>query len=197
MSLSKQLRKSIIRERQALTALEIRTLSSQIHKQIDSSPLFLKSNRLAFYLPHQGEVDTIPLLQKALLMKKQCFLPVLHPIKHNRLLFVEYFHGDKLNKNNYGILEPHLTNREIVASWSLDIIFLPLVAFDEAGHRIGMGGGYYDRTLAFKKKKRQRSKPTLVGLAYEFQKNSQVPVANWDVSLEAAVTEKKIYSFHR
>jgi 5-formyltetrahydrofolate cyclo-ligase len=79
--------------------------------------------------------------------------------------------------------------------WSLDLVFVPLVAFDKEGHRLGMGGGYYDRTFAFKTKHSHLKGPKLIGLAHDFQLQSQLPVMPWDIPLNAVITEAAIYNF--
>ena len=90
-------------------------------------------------------------------------------------------------KNRFGIAEPVVEDELAIMPEQLDIIFLPLVAFDEHGTRLGMGGGYYDRTLA-------HHRPTLlIGAAYEFQRQAWIEREAWDVPLAAIITEQTIY----
>jgi 5-formyltetrahydrofolate cyclo-ligase len=83
-------------------------------------------------------------------------------------LFSIYEPDDVLKKNRFGILEPEINFKKIIPAWALDIVFTPLIAFDSEGNRLGMGGGFYDRTFSFLHNSK-RSHPHLIGLAYEFQ----------------------------
>ena len=75
----------------------------------------------------------------------------------------------------------------------MDLLFLPLVAFDTHGNRMGMGGGFYDRSLAFLQQKNGLKKPVLAGLAHEIQKVEQLLTQNWDIPLDFVITEKQLY----
>lgn len=79
----------------------------------------------------------------------------------------------------------------IAAPWTLDAIFMPLVGFDREGHRLGMGGGFYDRTLAFTRHW-PRAVPKLVGLGHHSQEVARLPVQPWDVSLHAIATDREV-----
>ena len=96
-------------------------------------------------------------------------------------------------KNKYGISEPKLDVRVVKTSATLDIIFTPLVAFDDAGRRLGMGGGYYDRTLS----KLDQNHTAVIGLAYDQQKITQVPSESWDVDLTAIITPNNNYFINK
>ena len=89
--------------------------------------------------------------------------------------------------NQFGIAEPKLDCSKVCPVQSLDIIFTPLVAFDSSGNRLGMGGGFYDRTLAACKARG----PALVGLAHQCQQSDALPHAPWDVPLHAIATPQK------
>lgn len=79
--------------------------------------------------------------------------------------------------------------------WGLDLIILPLVAFDLSGNRLGMGGGFYDRTLSFKHQRCHWKGPKLIGIAHELQRVDLLPVNDWDIPLDAVITEQKLYQF--
>ena len=101
-------------------------------------------------------------------------------------------------KNKYGILEPKLDVRSIVSVTDIDIIFTPLVAFDEFGNRLGMGGGFYDRTLAawyLEYQQNKQAKPMPIGLAHDCQKVKAIPIENWDIPLPKIITPSTIYHF--
>ena len=115
----------------------------------------------------------------------------MHPLKINRLHFAQYKDNSVLTTNRFGIFEPCLKQAKISPPWSLDLILMPLVGFDRSGNRLGMGGGVYDRTLAFMAKNNKPS-PQLVGLAYSFQEIAQISPQKWDIPVSRIITEKEI-----
>lgn len=88
----------------------------------------------------------------------------------------------RLKKGAFGIIEPGLSCPEIDLR-RLDLIFMPLVGVDKNMRRLGMGGGFYDRTLAFKQG-RPGLKPTLIGVAHQCQKVDTLPTNEWDIPLD-------------
>ncbi|MFP9005247.1 5-formyltetrahydrofolate cyclo-ligase, partial [Pseudomonas aeruginosa] len=78
-------------------------------------------------------------------------------------------------------------------AWALDLVLLPLVGFDEQGGRLGMGGGFYDRSLAYLARRKNGHKPTLIGLAHECQKVDRLALASWDIPLAGTVTDAGWY----
>lgn len=188
------LRQDILRQRLSLTQHQCHDAAHQAAKFLLHAPEFLHSHRIAFYLPVNNELDPSPLMVRAFNMKKHCYLPVLHPSQHNRLQFVAYKPDDELVTNRYGIQEPKINTQKLLSPAAFDLVLMPLVAFDLNGNRLGMGGGYYDRTFQFLKSRRDRNRPPhLVGLAYEFQKLEAIPTEDWDVPLHKIVTETQIY----
>lgn len=153
-------------------------------------PLFYKNQNIACYLARENEFDCKPIIEAIWQAKKNCFLPVL---LEQGLSFVSYQQGDPLYLNRYQILEPEPYEEKIIPSEELDLVFVPLVGFDLQGGRLGMGGGYYDRTFSFLKEK--TNKPYLVGLAYERQALLRIPTEKHDVILNAVLTEKQLYEF--
>lgn len=179
--------------RRSLSEADRMDASRAIALRLGSTHLFQRSGRIAFYYASDGEVDTFPLLRRAWSMGKRCYLPKLYRIKKRRLWFAAIEEGGKLASNRFGIPEPHLSARRMVDARSLDLIVMPLVAFDDGGNRIGMGGGFYDETLAFLNHRRAWQRPRLVGVAYEFQKVDSLHAYSWDVPLQAIVTEEAVY----
>jgi len=102
---------------------------------------------------------------------------------------MEYLPEDKLEPDCFGILEPIYNAKKCIAAEDLDLVIMPLTAFDFAGNRIGTGGGYYDRTFSFLKNKSGLHKPYLLGLAYSFQKIPKIESAEWDIKMNAVVTD--------
>lgn len=187
------LRQKLIEQRKSLDSSFREKTAKYIATYFGASPRFKKSQHIAFYNAVNGEADPSALLQLALDLKKICYLPVLDTAGKNTLHFVAYEKNTKLKPNRFGILEPVLQNKKFKPE-KLDLVFVPLVAFDVRGNRLGMGAGYYDRTFAFLLQ--HKTGPQLVGLAYEFQKLSEnLTPESWDISLDYAVTEKQIYRF--
>ncbi len=187
-----KLRRLMRRQRRALSAQQRRCASRKLERQLGRHPLFLNSRHIAFYLPNDGEMDLGPLIKRARAMGKHCYLPVLSPLYHNRLWFAPYHSDGKLQRNRFGIPEPALNWSHMRPAWSLDLILMPLVAFDSDGNRLGMGGGYYDRTLAYLTRRRHWRKPHLIGTAYSFQQVDALPHAAWDVPLQGISTESTV-----
>jgi 5-formyltetrahydrofolate cyclo-ligase len=142
---------------------------------------------VAFYLPNDGEIDARVLATALMQRGKRCYLPRLHLDGSHRVWFLRYRNGDALEKNHLGIPEPRMHAQRLPA-WALQVVLMPLVGFDRAGNRLGMGGGFYDRTFAF----RQRGhKPLLVGLAHSLQEIPSLAAQGWDIPLDMIVTEKE------
>lgn len=109
--------------------------------------------------------------------------------------FGRMFAGTPMTSNRYGIPEP--VDAKPLHARQLDLLLMPLVGFDLAGRRLGMGGGYYDATLAFLRHRRHWRKPRLVGVAFECQRVETLPHDPWDMPLDAVLTEKRLYRFDR
>lgn len=166
------------------------TLASHCQNQLN----FIRKSRVALYLANDGEIDTHPLIRKLQQRNIQCYLPVLHPTKKNSLWFCPYNAQTKMRKNRFGIMEPDFRKHPHVPPWTLSAALFPLVAFDQAGGRVGMGGGFYDRTFATAKpngiKLHQRTR--LIGLAHHFQELDKLPIEPWDVPLSAIAHDKGV-----
>jgi len=183
------IRRLVRDRRRSLSHQERHHLSALLATNITRTPLFRNSQTLALYLPNDGEVDLTAVAKTAWSMGKQCYLPVLSPLYHNRLWFAPYAPDTPLELNRFGIPEPAVNWRKMRPVWSLDLLLMPLVAFDNQGNRIGMGGGFYDRTLAYLSHRREWRKPHLIGTAFELQRFDALPNEPWDVPLEAVITE--------
>lgn len=181
-------------QRQALTPAQLDEHSQDLAKHLMANRLFQNSQHIALYLGNDGEIDPSYLIEAAWRQGKQTYLPVLGLRATNRLWFLPFAEQTPLIPNRFGIAEPqhHRRDRQFKPQ-RLDLVLMPLVAFDKQGNRLGMGGGFYDRTLAFLRTRRSWRKPRLIGLAYEFQCVDALPVQEWDVPLDAIATEKGIY----
>jgi len=194
MTSTASLRRSLRTARRSLSAAEQRRHAFRIARTIARHPAFLRARRIAAYWPTDGEMDPLPLLHLANARHKRCLLPVLRAHPKKKLWFADYRPGGPLKKNVYGIPEPRMRNRRIRLPFALDLLLLPLVAFDSECNRVGMGGGYYDRTLAYLRHREHWRRPLLVGVAHECQRVNRLEANPWDVPLDLVVTEQRIYS---
>ncbi len=128
-----------------------------------------------------GEIDLTPTIKKAWSQGKTCYLPV---VQDQRLIFVNYTPTSVMQKNAFGILEP--VSGGLISPAALDLVIVPLVAFDKHGHRIGMGGGYYDRTFAGADSLRHSF---LMGVAHRCQQIHDIRPEPWDVALDLVLTD--------
>ena len=188
-----ELRRQMRTQRARLSPAEQARAARHVAQCITRSALFQRSQHIACYLPQRGELDPTPLIQHIWTMRKTCYLPVLSPLPGGRLWFVPYRQGDPLTANRFGILEPCLSTAHRAPPWALDLVLTPLVAFDAQGNRLGMGGGFYDKTFSFLRQRHHRYKPRLVGLAYDFQRVATLQHFPWDVPLQAIATELRLY----
>ena len=189
-----QIRKSIRQQRRSLSGLEQKHHQQVVLKHILTTGLLRRHKRIAIYLDSDGELATDQIISQLLHMKKQVYLPVLFPFAKNKLLFFPYTKKTRLIKNRFDIEQPRFFRRRITTA-SLNLIFMPLVAFDEQGNRIGMGGGFYDRTLSHCKTQHKSKLPILIGLAHELQKVNNIEKRSWDIPLDGLITEKKIRKY--
>ncbi len=166
--------------------------SHALCQHISRQKHYRNSNRIACYIANDGEIDPNPLIEHAWFTNKKVYLPILSPLK-NSLYFAPYEAGRRLKLNRYNIPEPVCQPSEWLRASQLDLLLLPLVAFDANGNRIGMGGGFYDRTLAYLQHRRYWRKPILAGLAHEIQKVGQLKTQSWDIPLDYIITEKQVY----
>ncbi|MDO8954204.1 MAG: 5-formyltetrahydrofolate cyclo-ligase [Gammaproteobacteria bacterium] len=147
---------------------------------------------IAAYLSHNNEMDLKPLIEALWEQGKTCYLPLLHPFHTNELWFQPFHALTRLIPNRYGILEPEFEANTIAAAWELDIILMPLIAFDIKGNRLGMGAGCYDKSLAFAQ---SAPSPLLIGCAYQFQCLTELAIETWDIPMNKVITEQQHYEF--
>lgn len=192
--LKKGKRSALKIKRKALTRTYQRQKAQEMMRHFTKHPIFLRSRRIAAYWPVEGEMDPRFVLEKAWERNKKCYLPILHPFEPKRLLFSEYKSNDRLHRNRFGLLEPHLNVCTLMNPWTLDIVLVPLLAFDHHGHRLGRGAGFYDYTFSFLKHGIKRH-PMLIGLGYEFQRAETLPHHPWDITLCGILTDKGLTLF--
>lgn len=178
-TLRNQLRQQIRKTRANLTALQQQQAEDSITQQALALIEERNAQHIALYISFDGEISTEKLIKILWMQGKQVYLPVLHPFNPNHLLFLRYLPETPMLKNKFGILEPKLNVQNVLPLKELDILFTPLVAFDKQGNRLGMGGGFYDRTL----QNWRNSSFIPVGLAHQCQQVEQLPTEVWDVPL--------------
>lgn len=189
------LRRRLRAARRTLSPTEQRRHAQALARSLGKHTIFLRACRVGAYRSTNGELDPFPLLQQVPTRRKRCFLPALRAYPQRKLRFLEYRPGDPLAHNRFGIPEPRLRNRRIRLPWTLDLLLVPLVGFDARCNRLGMGGGgYYDRTLAYLRRRRHWRRPRLIGIAHECQRVEALTPNPWDVPLDTIVTEARIYS---
>lgn len=186
-----EIRQHVRHLRRALSAAQQEQAADLLAEHaINFAPVTAARN-IALFLSVDGELNTRPLIAKLWQLKKRVFLPVLHPFSPGNLLFIRYTPETLLVTNKLGIPEPPLDIRQMAILDDLDVMMVPLVAFDRAGQRLGMGGGFYDRTLQHW----QQHGFLPVGLAHDCQRVDKLPVEAWDVPLPAIMTPSKLWQW--
>ncbi|MFO3148420.1 5-formyltetrahydrofolate cyclo-ligase, partial [Legionella pneumophila serogroup 1] len=178
--------RNTIKQVRSKLSVSYRTASSnQICTRIRSLEQYRQAKRIALYFAVNGEVDLTFLWKSAPLQGKYCYFPVLN--NDSTLSFLPATPSTPFKTNKYDIPEPDVDIELALPVDELDLIIMPLVAFDAHCTRLGMGSGYYDRTLA------NKSKAHLLGVAYQFQRVDYIEPRPWDVPLDAVITQKAIY----
>ena len=184
-----QIRQQIRQRRRALTPEQQTQFALQAADRMMAYPPVLLAQTVAVFLSFDGELDTRPLIDQLWRAGKRVYLPVLHPFSPGNLLFLHYHPSSDLVVNRLNIREPKLDVRDVLPLSQLDVLVTPLVAFDAAGQRLGMGGGFYDRTL--QNWRQHRLQP--VGYAHDCQQVDALPTEQWDIPLPAVITPSKTW----
>jgi 5-formyltetrahydrofolate cyclo-ligase len=181
---SAALRRRFRGRRRSLTAKEQRRHATAVTRYFLASGLCLRGRTIGLYLANDGEVDLSALFTRLLRMRRRVALPVVHG--NGSMSFRRCRANTPLVPNRYGIPQPTRL-APTISPLALDVLLLPLVAFDAAGTRLGMGAGYYDRYLG---RVPVALRPLLVGVAHELQRSSDpLPRNRWDVPLDGVLTE--------
>jgi len=191
-----ELRALMRQKRRNLTSQQQKLASIGCLEQIIAHPILKNCQQIALYLQNDGELSTQPIIQYCWANHINVYLPGLLANKPGFLEFIRFSSDSKMKTNRFGIAEPVVQHAATISPSQLDIIFLPLVAFDVKGSRLGMGGGFYDRTLGEIEK--AVSKPMKIGLAHDFQQHPCLDTNPWDQPLDAIITPKRwISTNHR
>ncbi|KGA31623.1 5-formyltetrahydrofolate cyclo-ligase [Pectobacterium odoriferum] len=181
-----QIRLAVRQQRRLLTPEQQSRFAQQASERVMAHPKIIRADSVAVFLSFDGELDTSPLIQQLWQQEKRVYLPVLHPFRTGYLLFLRYARDTELVRNRLKIMEPCLDVRHVLPLPQLDVLLTPLVAFDYQGQRLGMGGGFYDRTLQYRNYTSRGPYP--IGLAHDCQQVDALPVESWDIPLPEIIT---------
>ncbi len=183
------LRQQLRARRRELSPRQQRQAAERLAKALECWRPFQQAQRVAVYLPNDGELDPGLLTRTCWASGKQVYLPALRGFGPPLLWFLPYHPGQRLQANRFGIPEPWPQTRP-ARPRQLDMVLTPLVGFDATGNRLGMGGGFYDRSFAFLNRHPRWRRPALVGVAHAFQQVPALPAQPWDVPLIAVATDR-------
>lgn len=185
-----QLRRQLRAARRSLSLHEQKLASRRLCARLTLAAEIQRARSIGIYWPMDGEIDPRPLLAR--FPHKRFYLPALPRSARAEMTFL-HWRGTALRyRNRYGIPEPIVRRSETREPSRLDLVLLPLVAFDPSGARLGMGAGYYDRTFAFKRR-HPGNGPKLVGIAHQLQCVNNLPVESWDIPLALVATDQQLY----
>jgi len=189
----RELRQQLAARRRALTPAQRITAAQGLRYSLEQLPEYHTDARVAGYWACDGELP-LNLVIPPLAARDQCFLlPTLG--EDGQLRFAPWAAGEPVQPNRYGIPEP-VTPRDWLAPFQLDLVLVPLLGFDRHGHRLGYGGGWYDRSFAFLNEQARPTEPLLVGIAYDFQELPAIEPEPWDVQLDFIATDRELIDCH-
>lgn len=181
-----RLRRQLRAARRALSPRQQSAAARQLASRLAALPALKSARRIALYWPMDGEIDPRLLRRHPRLRRHAFYLPRLCPWPALTLRFARWTPGMRLHRNRFGIPEP--AGRASLPARAMDVVLMPLTGFDARGNRLGMGGGFYDRTLAFARHGGPR--PLRVGVAHACQQLPALPAAPWDVPVHRVVTDR-------
>lgn len=187
------LRKQVRTLRNQLSKAEQQFAADKLVKMLVKHTKIQSGDKVAVYLANDGELDPMPFIEHCWQQNKQVYLPVIHPFSRDHLLFLRYRPTSPMMANKFGILEPILSVSDVCPVEQLDVLITPLVAFDQSGGRLGMGGGFYDRTLSrwYQHFLAQKSTMHPIAIAHDCQQVEKVPMASWDVPIPEIITPSR------
>jgi 5-formyltetrahydrofolate cyclo-ligase len=183
--MKKDIRCTILKKRGRMPLSEVLEKSKLIKEQVFHMKEFKKAKTILFYVSNDNEVCTHEMIKESLGMKKQVIVPKTD-MNNRTIICSSLTRWDDLLSGAYNILEPRQECVNEVPPELIDLMFIPGVAFDCDGNRIGHGMGYYDRLLQ-KKMSAHR-----LGLAFELQIVESISIEKHDVKVEKIVTEERI-----
>lgn len=184
------LRAELRSRREALSASERIAAANGLVAQLERIPEFLTDRRIAGYWAIGGELPLLGVMPGLRARDQIYHLPVAGADR--RLRFAPWRPGVEIVPNRYGIPEPVVAEADLLSPSQIDVVLLPLLGFDRRGHRLGFGGGYYDRSFEFLRERSDVGKPVLVGVGYAMQEVEAIDAMPWDVSLDYVATEREL-----
>lgn len=189
-----QIRSQLQHQRRQVSVQQRKQAAQQIVRHALSGGLLQRYAHIGIYLPHGSEIDTLPLLNCILSLGKATYLPMLPVGRGKRLWFNRIDVSNHWTINRFGI--PENWGHKSVRAQQLDLLFMPLVGYDDKGYRIGMGGGYYDASLAFLRRRKFWRRPYLVGVAFANQHIAGELMHDvWDIPLNAILNNQELHHF--
>ena len=179
MLTKKQIREEIKKKRLLLPIEEVRTKSEKVIERLRET-LPHEAETFMFYAPLKKEVDLLPLVEEFLFSGKRVIFP---KVSGKDILPIEVFSLKELCSGYCSILEPPPNYSRIVRT--IDVVFVPGIAFDFSCFRIGYGGGFYDRFLA------KHGVGTKIGICFDFQIVEKIPHDPFDFPMDVVVSEKR------
>jgi 5-formyltetrahydrofolate cyclo-ligase len=189
----RELRRQLAEQRRALAPAQRIAAAQGLRRSLDQLPEYLTDARVAGYWAHDGELPLNLIIPPLATRGQQFLLPVIGP--NHQLRFAPWRSGEAVEPNRFGIPEP-AEPKELLEPFQLDLVLLPLTAFDRRGNRLGTGGGYYDRAFAFLNEQVRPTEPLLVGIAYAFQELPEIDEEPWDVPLDFIATDRELIDCH-
>ncbi len=189
------IRRTVRRQRMALSPRERTERATLIAHVLRQSHWLRPGKKIAAYLASRGEVDLTPVMRLALKLRCDLYVPRVLSQHTVQMQFVRIYSLSDLKPGAFGIDEPLHHHRQIIKAIDLDVVLMPLVAFDRHGTRLGMGKGFYDRCFARLAGPQRWRKPRLIGIGYDFQQVAALERRSWDVPLDAAITDRGIHRF--
>ncbi len=184
----KDLRKKQFLIRKQLFSSINEVFNKHLFKEFLQKINFDNINVVSSFISINSEINTHDLNNYILNNNKKLCLPVVSK-KHDYLIFRNFTNENDLVDGFMNIKEPSITCETMTP----ELLFIPCLAFDRLGYRLGYGGGYYDKTLNYLK--RNKKNFLSIGYAYDGQKVSEVPIDKFDIKLDYVITEKKYYAF--
>ena len=178
------LRRELRARRRSLPAATRIDAANALAAHLLALPFAPSSGHVAGYWAMDGEIG-LHAWQMQLPESVAYCLPVLH--EERQLLFAPWRPGEALVTNRYGIPEPDVPASALIEPKRMSMVVMPLVAFDARRQRLGMGGGWYDRSFGFRQA--TAAPPWLVGAAFAVQQLEAIDAADWDVALDAVCSE--------
>ena len=186
----REIRAMMRSKRRDLSSTDRERASLNLTKRLLALPGILHARRVAAYVANDGEIDPLPALTELVMTGVHGYLPVLFNTRRPRVRFARYFPNAPLSKGRFDIQIPLHDQKNLLDPVQLDWLLMPLVAFDANGNRLGMGGGFYDASLASRRAKKNWLRPRLIGIAHEFQRVDGLSVDSWDIPLDGILTDQ-------